>query len=97
MAELDFKLDVLDERGKAAPLTDYGHQVKGDGSIPIVENYHGNVNLLPGESFKREIAVSKIYDFAQPGKYTVQAERRDDENGAVVKSNTVTVAVASPK
>jgi len=92
MGELDFKIDVRDEQGKRAPLTEYGRQVKGESPIPIVQNATADVILHPGESFKREIDLSKVYNLAQPGKYNIQTERGDE--GAVAKSNIVTVTVA---
>ena len=94
MAELDFKIDVRDAQGILAPLTDYGRQaIKGEGDLPIVENYRGKVILHPGDTFKREIEVTKLYDLSLPGKYTVLAQRIDDTNGAVAKSNTATLTV----
>jgi len=94
MAELDFRVEVHDVQGNLAPLTDYGRLVlKNEGEVPIVENNGSLAVLHPGDTFKREIVVSKLYDLTQPGKYTIQAQRPDDANGTIAKSNTVNVTV----
>jgi hypothetical protein len=49
--------------------------------------------LQPGESLKDGIVLSRMYDFSQPGKYTVQVERYDYVTKAVVKSNTISVTL----
>lgn len=97
MAELDFRIEVRDDQGNLAAVTDYGRNViKHEGGIPIVENYMGVAVLHPGETLKREISISKLYNLNRPGKYTIQAQRIDD-NKAAAKSNTVTVTVTSPE
>ena len=91
--ELDLEVEVRDVQGNLAPLTDYGRLViKGEGDVPIVGKVF-SMALLPGEVLKKDVVISKLYDLSQPGKYTIQAQRVDDANGALAKSNTVTVTV----
>jgi len=93
-AELDFRIDVHDVQANAAPLTDYGRLVlKNEGEVPIVEIYIGIAILHSGDTFRREIVISKLYDLTNPGKYTIQAQRVDDANGVIAKSNIVNVTV----
>jgi len=52
-----------------------------------------NFTLKPGESLKDGIKLSEFYDLSKPGKYSIEVERTDDITKAVVKSNTITLAV----
>ena len=51
------------------------------------------MRLLPGESWRDLILMKNLYDLSQPGQYTIQVRRWDDETKTWVKSNTLTVTV----
>jgi hypothetical protein len=56
----------------------------------------GNGKLLPlkpKESVSWDITISDLFYFRLPGKYTIKVTRRDFDSKAIVKSNTVTIAV----
>lgn len=90
--ERDFDVRMYDAEGYLASLTYYGHQVNGEGNIPLVDNMSG-VMLRPQDSYKSEIELSQLYDLTRPGKYTIQVQRGDDFTKGVAKSNTVTLTI----
>jgi hypothetical protein len=47
----------------------------------------------PAEERTQIIVVNDLYDLRQPGQYTIQVRRWDDETKTWVKSNTITVTV----
>ena len=95
MAELEFQAYVRDDHGNPAPLTEYGRLVlKGEGPLPpLVTRFAGYTALLPGESLKCDVVITRLYDLSQPGKYTIQVERIHDSLKMVAKSNTITATV----
>jgi hypothetical protein len=74
-----------------------GHATKddldSDPSSAIVTGKDVNIALKPGGIYAYSLAISRIYDLSQPGKYTVQLQRLDDENETLVVSNKITVTV----
>jgi len=98
--ELDYTVSVLDRSGHEAPETKYLRALRGeDASDPgetttlVVARSFGLRDVKPGETFRSSIDLGKLYDL-QPGKYTIQLERIEEETHPVVKSNTITVTVA---
>lgn len=90
--ERDFDVRMYDAEGNLASLTYYGHQVNGEGDVPLVDNMSG-VMLRPQDSYKSEIELSLLYDLTRSGKYTIQVQRGDDLTKGVAKSNTVTLMI----
>ena len=54
-----------------------------------------SVTLKPGESLDEGTLVSRVFNMAEPGEYSVQLSRAlsGDQQKGVVKSNTITVNV----
>jgi len=90
--ELEFTIDVRDDKGNVPPLTRYGRAVINH-EFPVMVPDGGYSNLRPGETFESEIIVTKLYDLSQ-GKYTIQLKRTEESTLRIIKSNTVTVTVA---
>lgn len=91
--EFEFTIEIHDSQGKTPSLTEYGKTLKGEGEVPLILPYGGDSHLHPGESFRSEIVVTKIYDLKQPDDYTVQLQRKDIPSEKIVKSNSITVTV----
>jgi len=68
--EFEFDINIHNDRGDIPPLTEYGRAVIKH-EIPVIVPDGGHSNLQPGETFKSEVIVTKLYDLS-PGKYTVQ-------------------------
>lgn len=51
------------------------------------------VQLQPGEAIQDETDIRTLYEIDQPGKYTIQVQRVDNETKTTVKSNTITVTI----
>lgn len=68
---LDYELHVRDARGKEAPLTKWGSQIR---TGPI-QGSGNDVTLAPGEKYTDQQDLSRIYDISLPGDYSVQACR----------------------
>jgi hypothetical protein len=90
--EVGYRIEVLDEEGKNAPETKFQRVIKGeeDGifvSSPIA------ITIQSGKTYEDAMMVNKFYDLSQPGKYTIQVQRRDPQSGILVMSNTITVTV----
>jgi hypothetical protein len=81
-----FMVDVTVVGNGAAPDTEGGRQWKHDCGWRE-EMSGGILELNPGETRKRSLAISDLYDLTRPGQYTVQVHRY------TVKSNTITVTV----
>jgi hypothetical protein len=85
----NFKYDVRDQHGTAAAKVVRAHPELGPAA-----SYQG-CNLPPGKSHTSGSLLSRIYQFNQPGEYTIQVSRPDTGNpgGGIVKSNTITITV----
>jgi hypothetical protein len=62
------------------------HEVSGGSSIVLAHP--------PGKMFEIPIDLSRLYDVTQPGTYTVQVTRYDDETKSVVRSNIWKIDIA---
>ncbi len=100
-AGVTYRVDVSDINGKPLPDTPLGRQVKNRTDIPN-ENHPTafagptgeKLVLQPGESWPDTIILNSLYDFKQPGIYTIQVERFDSVSGTMVTSNAVAVTIA---
>ena len=84
-----FGYDVRDQHGIAAAKVVRPHP-------ELSESYSFRpCDLRPGQSKTANTLLSRLYQFDQPGEYTIQVSRPDSRNrrGADVKSNTITVTV----
>lgn len=77
---------------KPVPETPYGLKAHGKDSRPFVGSVF-RAAIKPGSVIKVEADLSKEYNLSKPGKYTVQAERWDDNTHQMVESNTITITV----
>lgn len=90
-----YRLVVLDERGKPAPVTEYGEK-----ELKPKEDHLGRMMkaIEPGEESRNTIEVNKLYDMSSPGTYSVTAWRisydKDGMEAGSVQSNKVSVRVA---
>jgi hypothetical protein len=84
----NFKFIVQDAQGRPVPKRIFKHPEFRTGS-PL------NRTLAPGESVTEEQEVSRLYDFSEPGKYTIQVAMRipKELGSGMVASNSVTVTV----
>lgn len=96
-AELFHKVLVHDQAGKIATETRHGRRMRtGEdppGELTVRVDSAAPYSLRPGEVIREEATIGKLYDLRQPGKYTIQVERIDDESKTVVRSNILTVTL----
>ena len=97
------QLQLYDSQGKMVPLTLYGKVAQGTSDADREQSGAGREQgiacggsgtlevLKPGESRVEETDLSKEFDIKKPGRYTVRAQKLDQESKAVVKSEAVTV------
>ncbi len=93
----ELQIDVRDATGKPATETALNKAIRGGEALRVVSSLGGlgeHSMLQPGKSRTDEIRIDQMFDLSHPGKYTVQVQRRDDKTGAVVRSNSVAIAVA---
>jgi hypothetical protein len=99
---LDCRVDVRDAEGRLAPDTKLGYLWNGHVSNPDLsrlssQELTGSLisgSVKRGETLTWELDASKFYEIKQPGKYSIQVERKDPENHSLmVKSNVITVTV----
>jgi hypothetical protein len=94
-ARAAYMADVSDDSGHAPPDTVLGHtfsyhyQHSPDKAFQM-ENGVGSVVLKPGETWTDMVDLSTLFDFSQPGKYTVRLRRM---YRAWIISNTVSFTV----
>jgi len=96
--ELSYVISVVSATGAAVPLTEYGKALHGlpTRTFVVIRDSQKPHFLQPHETLIAEATLDKIYKFASPGKFFVQAEKDvnpDVANGSVVKSNILTLTV----
>jgi hypothetical protein len=85
-----YSVEVRDQSQIEPPLTDGGK---------LHRKLHGNaggnhIHVKPGETAGiGGLPVGLFYDFRQPGIYTIQIARMDQETQTLVKSNTINITV----
>ena len=95
----EYKVDVWDDKSFTARETKFGLALKGRSDSTSltpdtpVDSSGGWLTLKPGEGLTDKLNVSKLYDLSQPGKYSIQIRRFDEETKSFVKSNKITVTV----
>jgi hypothetical protein len=84
--DYSYKYDVRDEHGRPAPKVVRRPGLSAD-DYPC--------GLGPGESRTSLNEISQVFQFNQPGEYTVQISRlaTDDPKDGFIKSNTITITV----
>jgi hypothetical protein len=101
-----YTFKVLDQFGKAAPLTPLGEaMVNGrlcykarDGETRcIVGSSISQNRIAPGDKWTDEFLLSQYVDLSEPGQYAVRLERTDPHTKLLVESNSVSLTVAKRK
>lgn len=102
-----YKVLVLDHAGKAVRLTPMGiafgkgaagWREKGENGEEVVHMVPTNgapFRIAPGGVAKDALDIQDLFDFSQPGTYTIRLERIDPATKLLVKSNTVTLTIAN--
>jgi len=92
-SQMDFK--VYDSEGNLVPEITHGKRINGraedqlDAPVSVV-----SFAIKPGDFLLEDADLSDEVGPLKPGKYTVQAERRDPYSGGeLVKSNIITITV----
>lgn len=80
-----FRFEVRDEHGRLVPKRTYPHEELRTGSVKFR-------TISAGETYTQDQMVSALYAMRKPGKYTIQAWRRNPDYD--IKSGRVTVTVA---
>lgn len=94
---VDYDVDVWDSQGKAVRRAEPKITKDKNGRtvrrVFIGASSVTNVDLLPGGKVTGLLPADKVFDLAQPGRYSIQASRYDGQTKAWVKSNTITFTV----
>jgi hypothetical protein len=94
-----YKIDITDDRGGMPLPTEFGRasDIRGDTPPPPASatprEAGESLRLLPGEKWSDFISLHNLYRIQEPGQYTIQVRRWDDETKTWVKSNTIRVTV----
>lgn len=51
------------------------------------------VTLNPGKTLSEPVNLNQLYNLDSPGKYSIQAQRRDPASGRDIRSNTIVVTL----
>jgi len=81
---------IRDDQGNS-PLSKIGRDIAA-GRDWLVGSEH-SFTIEPGKTVTERVGVPSTYDLSQPGKYTMQVQKRDPYSKTVVKSNTITLTV----
>jgi hypothetical protein len=84
-------VQLYDSEGNPVPLTDYGRTVRGQ--CGECGGSGTRDDLKPGESLNEEADLSREFDIKKPVRYTVRAQRLDEDSKFQVKSDLVTLTV----
>lgn len=94
-----YRVNVHDQNGATPPDTKFGRMFRYNeegspnvGPGTFLASSGGFHALQPGETLTDIIDVSRLYDFSQPGRYTIQVLRYD-ANNIIVNSNPLTITV----
>jgi hypothetical protein len=99
---LDCQVEVRGADGRLAADTKLGyiwngHVASPDTSRISPQDLNGNAiftTLNAGKTLTWELDAARLYDMRQPGKFTIQVQKRDPENASILlKSNRVAVTV----
>lgn len=88
-------VQVYDSDGNPVPLTLYGKAVRGRAGECFGRGAQGV--LKPGDSLAEEVDISKEFEIKKPGRYTIRAQRWDEESKSMVKAEPLTVIVSAAK
>jgi hypothetical protein len=95
-----YQFNVSDDKGALVPETKFARRLNCHltadelAKEPCVGlRSGGHIPVDPRGTMEDRMNVSRLHDLSQPGKYTIQVERYDDESKTFVKSNTITVIV----
>jgi hypothetical protein len=92
-AELDYEIDIRDQKGKPTMETPYGRKIHGKDSDATAKTGSWiSGTLKPDQEFEQCIVLNKVYDLS-PGTYVIQLQRRDLASKGVVKSNKIVLTV----
>lgn len=97
----EYSADVWTDKSTLAPETRLGREINNhttpeDERTPQIRiSSGGSIQLKPGKTFTDHANVSTMYDLSQPGKYSIQFRKYDDESKTTVKSNKITVTVTA--
>lgn len=98
-----YAFKVLDQNGKAAPLTPLGtamvngrlcYRARSGETRCIIGSSISENHIAPGEKWPDAFPLSEYVDLGQPGQYTIRLERTDPHTKRLVESNSVTLTVA---
>jgi hypothetical protein len=84
-----YDAEVRDTNGNAPPDTQINRVIRAR----RLEGSFTSVRVQSGTAWTETIDISKLYDFREPGTYTIRVQRRDIHSPVLVKSNSVTVQV----
>jgi hypothetical protein len=93
---LVYTVSVKDEKGNAVPArkTREANPEEDSASFANIEVTNFQVlTLVPGQTLRDQIVLSKLFDFSHPGKYTVRVQRAQPNNKILHESNAVTIIV----
>lgn len=93
----DYDIDIKDDQGRTPPPTDAYNRLRENPTARW--GSYSTYVLLPGESFKEELVVTKLYNLNRPGKYSISVLRGQrpiwqTQGKGAVRSNTITITVA---
>lgn len=98
-----YAFKVLDQNGKAVPLTPLGEAMVNGRACYTASNGRTRCitgsNILrnrtaSGDKWRDAFPLSYYVDFRQPGQYTVRLERTDPYTKLLVQSNSVNFTIA---
>lgn len=105
VAQRQVQVMLYDEDKNLVPLTQYGALIQGKtGPValpPEAVSRKGvgcggggtRGELKPGESKVEQADLNKDFDLKKPGKYTMRAQRLDDNSKTLVKSDVITITL----
>jgi hypothetical protein len=89
-------IQVLDSSGKPVEESDLGRTIHGR-NPKIGWGDPGERGAMSGisawASMIEQSDLSKEFDLSKPGRYTVQAQRWDNQTGQMVLSNKITITI----
>jgi hypothetical protein len=90
---------LLSHDGHEVDTTPFHRRMRGEqrpDDPPLVESGSSVVSsVTPGKSFTYTIDLKRLYQIADPGRYSLDVSRVDDENKTVVRAKPLFLEIAS--
>jgi hypothetical protein len=93
---MSYNIEVRDAQGREAPPTTFFRNLREHPTLPSGSIF--GYTLSPGKSYEEKLAITRLYDLAKPGRYSIQVSRSQKpwpDRADNVKSNRIIILLVN--